>query len=121
MVTKTSESNTMFDHPTNALVTYWGIGSSPMAQISHRNFAQLDLCLVDKRWKDCVLDVRSHRRAPLNSHHFLVVAQLAISIPKTEPRSRRRSLELRDLRDFDCALQFGCEVNHWMEQLNISD
>ena len=76
-------SNTLFDHADEFLVMYWGIGSSPMAPISHRNFAQLHLCLIDSCWRDALTDVRSFRHAPLNSHHFLVVAKLAISIPKT--------------------------------------
>ena len=110
-------SNILFDHADELLVTYWGIGSSPMAHISHRNFAQLDLCLIDSCWRDAITDVRSLRHAPLNSHHFLVVAKLAVSIPKTESRARRRRHDLSCLRDLDCAMQFSDAVKHWMDQL----
>ena len=34
-------TNTLLDHEVESLVTYWGIGASPMAPISHHNFAQL--------------------------------------------------------------------------------
>ena len=71
-------SNTLFGHTDELLVTYWGIVSSPMAPISHRNFAQLDLCLIDSCWRDAITDVRSFRHAPLNSHHFLINAKLAV-------------------------------------------
>ena len=110
-------SNTLFDHADELLVTYWGIGSSPMAPISHRNFAQLDLCLIDSCWKDAITNVRSFRNAPRNSQNFLVVAKLAVSIPKTESRARRRRHDLSCLRDLDCAVQFSDAVKHWMDQL----
>ena len=86
-----------------------------MAPISHRNFAQLDLCLIDICWRDAITDVRSFRHAPLNSHHFLIVSKLAVSIHKTESRARRRRHDLSYLRDLHCTMQFSDAVKHWMD------
>ena len=88
-----------------------------MAPISYRNFAQLDVCLIGNAWRHIVTDTRSYRRVPLNSHHFFVISQFAISTPKTEARTKPHVFDLQCLRNLDNAMQFGQEVNHWMEQL----
>ena len=65
-----------------------------MAPISYHTFAQLDFCLIQREWQHSVLDVFSDRFEAISSHHFLVVADFVIDVPKTE---RRESKSSRDI------------------------
>ena len=39
-------ANACSQHPPESIATYWGIGSTPLANITTRAFAQLDLCII---------------------------------------------------------------------------
>ena len=113
--------NTFFEHPPDATVTYWAIGSKPFDDISFRAFAQLDFCIVEQDWLDCIQDVYSDRLAVLSSHHFLVISRVCIDIPKTEPRERAAVPDFKACHHVDTALTFASEVHHWMQQLDAND
>ena len=92
-------ANTFFNHAIENQVTYWGIGATPMAPISHRAFAQLDFCLIQQEWLSCIQDVYSDRSEALSSHHFLVVANLMIDETKTFPRERKYARDVSAYHD----------------------
>ena len=63
--------NTIFAHSAERRVTYreWGVDVMN-TDVSYRNFAQLDLFLLDEKYVSYVTDVFSDRSIGLNSSHF---------------------------------------------------
>jgi len=92
-------ANTMFEAPSEHLVTYHDLSAHPKEEISYSKFAQIDLMLVSSQWAASVCDVRSNRDKALQSHHFLVTSRLLISIPKTERKRRDNSKNALSQKD----------------------
>ena len=49
-------ANTFIEEADEALITFWATGANPMADISHRAFARLDLCMVEQQWQEFIID-----------------------------------------------------------------
>ena len=65
-------ANTFKDSPAEHQITFHDVFQNPMAPITHKGFAQLDLvlCPYDALWQ--IRNVRSDRRQALATHHFHV-------------------------------------------------
>ena len=100
-------ANTFFEHDLEDTVTYYDVGTAASAVASPEGFAQLDVALVTRLWKDHVLDVRSQRKAPISSHHFLTMMRFSVEIPKTSKKTRSPELEYSALQDKDTAWKFA--------------
>ena len=111
-------AKTFFEHPPDSTVTFWAIGGKPLAPVSVRSFAKLDFCVVQKDWLSAIEDVYSDRTIALSSHHFIVISNVHIDIPKTLLRQRSKRPDYSRCRDPDMALSFASEVHHWMQQLD---
>ena len=83
--------NTFFPQPANKQVTYYNIGAQPSSEIIPANFGQLDFLLVQHDWLACVSQLYSCMDVPLASHHFLVIAELTIQVPKRNTRNHSDS------------------------------
>ena len=113
-------ANSFFQHSPESTVTYWGIGSTPLASITTRAFAQLDFCIAQQDWIDSIQDVYSDRLAALRSHHFLLISRVRIDIPKTLPRERVAFSDHKACHDVDTVLTFASEVDRYMQQLDAN-
>ena len=109
-----------FQHSPESTVTYWGIGSTPLANITTRAFAQLDFCIAQQDWIDSIQDVYSDRLAALSSHNFVLISRVRIEIPKTPPRERVAFSDHKACHDVDTALTFASEVDRYMQQLDTN-
>eukprot|EP00959_Pyramimonas_sp_CCMP1952_P423571 8872786-Pyramimonas_sp.AAC.1 len=90
-------ANTFFNAPEDERVTYRDLGVAPMDPICPELFSQIDHILCNSSVLPWVLDCRSHRRAALNSHHFLTTANIAFQFQNRNiarpPRSDVSSLK----------------------------
>ena len=93
---------------------FWAIGVNPMADISHRVFAQLDLCMVEQQWQEFIIHSYSDRSEVLSSHHFVLFTHIRNDIPETQPRHKYPCSYNSACRDPDKAFAFPNEINHWM-------
>ena len=82
-----------------------------MADISHRAFAQLDLCIVEQQWQEPNSDSYSDRSEVLSSHHFVLFTHVRIDIPETQPRHKVSRSDNSACRDPDITFAFANEVN----------
>ena len=109
-----SVANTFMDNDMESQATYHDIWQSPMALVTHRGFAQLDLVLCPSEAIWHVKRVRSDRRQALASHHFLleVVADMGYTdhageAKKLSTRQGRPRYDFGALKDADVKTQFG--------------
>ena len=69
--------------------TYRHIGTSIAEPISERTHLQLDLGIFPQDFVNEVVFIRSDRREPLASHHFVVVSQLNVALADVHKRADR--------------------------------
>lgn len=107
-------SNTWFKHSSARQVTYREVGTTalPHASVSWdpNLFAQLDLCLAPRRWKNIVRDVSSDPWANVDSDHFplLVKVRLKLGARRQQiprPRWDFHSASPRNIREMNEALE----------------
>ena len=90
--------NTFFNHDPQHQVTYYDLAASPMQDISYPTFAQLDFLLMPLCWSHLLLDIRSKRTLALHSHHFIVISEVEVCIPKKEHTHRPAKYDLSTLK-----------------------
>ena len=112
---------TGFDLPVEKLVTVYNVGSSPAATLNSTNFGQIDFLLVGREWWHKILSVASCMDMSLASHHFPIIAEIDVELPKaiaTTARSPRYHLSelqcactssLFATSFHECMLQCHCE------------
>lgn len=79
-----SVANTFKPTEPEKTVTYYELGGSPMAPITTKGFAQLDLLLMPADMLDRLVHIQSDRTEALASHHFLLEATLGVNVPKRD-------------------------------------
>ena len=99
-------ANTHFLKPSEQLVTYHNLTTKPMHQISPCGFAQIDHCLVDRGALHLLDDISTDRRAPLPTHHFILLATLAIKSEKDKKTERNKTFDASQLVDKDVSRAF---------------
>ena len=99
----------------------YNVGSSPAATLNSTNFGQIDFLLVGREWWHKILSVASCMDMSLASHHFPIIAEIDVELPKaiaTTARDPRYHLsELQCARTsslfatsfHECMLQCHCE------------
>ena len=101
-------ANTFVDRPPEQRVTYRGLGVEPMATVDWRRFAQLDHVLLPQAWQSILSDAFSVREAALNTHHFMLVTEVSISIPSEGLKiNRKAKLDVKALGDKSIATAFA--------------
>ena len=99
------------------LSTYFDLSAKPFDKICPQKFAELDHILVTDKWFDSIRSVRSDRNLALQSHHFAVVVELDIQIPRRRQLPKQPSWNTGALRATDVAKSFSQEfVNHCCAQ-----
>ena len=77
-------ANTWFQQPSGRQVTYKEPGTRFLPPTNSRwdphDFAQLDFCLIPRRWRNACQSIYSQPRANLDSDHFPVVLHLRIKL-----------------------------------------
>ena len=76
--------NTFFAQPPSRQVTVFNVGSNPNSALIPANFGQRNFILTHKDWLHVLQDVASCMDIDmaLASHHFPIIVQLDIAIPK---------------------------------------
>lgn len=74
---RTFVTNTQFQHDMKFRTTWSGIISQNGTE--NRYYNQIDYILVEQRYKDCVIDARSHNGCIFESDHALVVTRMRLS------------------------------------------
>ena len=90
-------ANTFFQLPIDELVTCYNVGQFESENISWQSHSQIDFALCSKDWMHCVQDVRSDRRWPLASHHYPLVMELDINVPKQKRANSRQHAAVSSL------------------------
>ena len=101
-------SNTFMNVPVGDRATYRFPGTPPLQEVTSEKFRQLDFLLLPQLQLDSLLDLRSVRAEALASHHFLLVAKLAIvgggRVTRNGPRPQTIDRSL--LNCFEVAVSF---------------
>ena len=75
-------ANTFMEQPACRQVTVYNVGSSPVDELTAAHFGQIDFVLVQRAWLGTVRQLYSDMNMALASHHFAVIADLQIAVPK---------------------------------------
>ena len=114
-------ANTGFDLPVEKQVTVYNVGSSPAATLNSTNFGQIDFLLVGREWWHKILSVASCMDMSLASHHFPIIAEIDVELPKAiattarDPRYHLSELQSACTSSLfatyfhECMLQCHCE------------
>ena len=74
--------NTFCVQPPSRQVTVYNVGSNPCSALIPANFGQIDFILTNTDWLHVLQDVASCMDMALASHHFPIIVQLDVAIPK---------------------------------------
>ena len=108
-------SNTYFDHPADLQITCYNVGSRPTDPALPEHFGQIDFLVCPADTHATVLDVRSRRDVPLASHHFLLLCQIHVDIPK-HARPQTSKPDLQALQRGRPQEDFGAEFAGKMDE-----
>ena len=75
-------ANTFMEQPACRQVTVYNVGSSPVDELTAAHSGQIDFVLVQRAWLGTVRQLYSDMNMALASHHFAVIADLQIAVPK---------------------------------------
>ena len=97
-------ANTFFELPDTKKVTYRGLSTRPMEEISDKKFGQIDHILCHRDSMALVDSCASSRMPTLASHHFITICDLTMSFEKhfdtgSRPQPVLSSLQCTRLRD----------------------
>jgi len=84
-------ANTWFMKPDSQKVTYMAPGVERLPEAGQwppAQFAELDLCLISRRWKGAVKDVRSRPFAGLPTDHFPLEVELQVRLRAAKGRGQ---------------------------------
>ena len=114
-------ANTGFELSVGKQVTVYNVGSSPAATLNSTNFGQLDFLPVGGEWWHKISTVASCMDVSLAPHHFPLIAEIGVDLPKTiATTSRGPRFHLCELQSactsslfatsfHECMLQCYCE------------
>ena len=117
-------ANTYFNHDAEQQATFHDIWQNPVAEVSHKGFAQLDLVLCPREQLWQVKQVRSDRWQALATHHFLVEVCLEFTgtsqhdVPALTQRPR---YDLTALKQVETKEQFAVRVRELECESFVSD
>ena len=103
-------ANTFVDLPLDKIVTYRELASKPMDAITPATFAQLDLVLIETKWKHRVISIQSTREVALASHHFLLYCQLDVRLEKKKHIGKNPGKDVGQLLQQEAAEEFSRSV-----------
>ena len=89
--------DTFFERHSERLVTYYDLGATPMEKINLTRYTETDRTLVARDWQDTVVAVNSCREPGLQSHHYLVLIDLVLDIPRRHSCDRYAKREMAAL------------------------
>lgn len=82
-----------------------------------RTVNQIDHVVIQKRFSNCIQDVRTYRGADCDTDHFLVVVKMRVKMKRVEKRSSRKNiLLLEDLRTPEIVNSYIQEINKELDQ-----
>ena len=119
--TSTFSANTCFLLLAENLVTCYNVGAQPIDEINWRNHGQIDYVLAPRQGRGCIVHVYSDRSVPLPSHHFVLITELAWSVPKAECCEKRQVLNYEALNEHRYQVQFWNRFNAFMEESVAAD
>ena len=115
-------ANTYFSHDVSQQITYFDLHASPNSDMTPLNFAQIDFVLIDRLWMYSIKDVWSDHHLPLQSHHFPVICDLEVEVPKQWKKNRKKSHDIEMLKDEKIARNFAsCFVNRFQILHELQD
>jgi hypothetical protein len=88
-----------------------------------KTHTQIDHILVDRRRHSNIFDVRSHRAAYSDTHHYLLVAKVRERLVDNEQRSHRLHMgrfNLKKLNVVEGIEQYRVEVSNRIAEVEIS-
>ena len=89
--------NTFFAQPPSRQVTVYNVGSNPCSALIPANFGQIDFILTNMDWLHVIQDVASCMDMALASHHFPIIVQLDVAIPKRVAQPRVHQFDVASL------------------------
>ena len=111
-------ANTFYDLPPESKVTYHEPSVRPNSVITEEGFNVLDLFVMPLRYLHAVCSLKSDRSVGLASHHFPVVANLKLQVPKVATRSVSRRLDWSALQQPTVRRQFVAELTESLKPLS---
>ena len=102
-------------------VTVYNVGSSPAATLNSTNFGRIDFFFVEREWWHQILSVAPCMDMSLAAHHFPVIAEIDVELPKAiattarDPRYHLSELQCAYTSSLfatsfhECILQCHCE------------
>ena len=106
-------ANTHFQKPERKLYTWRSPGDV------YRN--QIDFLLINKRFKNCVKDVKSYPGADVNSDHNLLIGRVSIKLKKVKKQKGREQYDLNMLKDEESRVTYAVEVKNRYEALAVEE
>ena len=74
--------------------------------------SQIDHICINKRWKKCLLDVRSQRGADINTSHYLVRGKLRLKLSSLKKSKNISPPNLDALRSGEKVAEYQQQLNH---------
>jgi len=112
-------ANTFLQNEAERQITFHDLWQSPVGEITHRGFAQLDLALCSRNALWQLKQVRSDRWQALASHHFLleVVVETEVSIGEKKDTRCDAKRDLTSLQNHQVRQQFATRANLLANQI----
>lgn len=107
-------SNTWFQHPKRRLYTWKSPGDSS------RN--QIDFIMVNKRFRNCIKQVKTYPGADIRSDHNPVVGKIKFTLKALKKsESKKLHLDLNMLKNGDMKKRFATEVHNNFDALIVEE
>ena len=110
--------NTFFAQPPSRQVTVYNVGSNPCSALIPANFGQIDFILTNTDWLHVLQDVASCMDMALASHHFPIIVQLDVAIPKRVAQPRVHQFDVASLESHVVGNRFRELFQSEMESLH---
>ena len=110
--------NTFFAQPPSRQVTVYNVGSNPCSALIPANFGQINFILTNTDWLHVLQDVASCMDMALASHHFPIIVQLDVAIPKRVAQPRVHQFDVASLESHVVGNRFRELFQSEMESLH---
>ena len=96
----------------------YNVGSNPCSALIPANFGQIDFLLTNTDWLHVIQDVASCMDMALASHHFPIIVQLDVTIPKRVAQPRVHQFDVACLESHVVGNRFRGLFQSEMESLH---